>query len=400
VPAIHAHESPAVWHIPAGAAHRDTGEAMDEIRKKTGRLLAAAMLAASAFLGGSPPAVAEDSPTACSQAVDGTTPVPAGATLASVPPNPDGPTRVGAAFFVTELREIDAVRDDYAFRGYLRATWCDPRLAFDPDAAGTRERVSMGAEAEQEVARIWTPAGFPVNRAGGLDISERVLRVRHDGTVQHDLNLSLRVAADFDLRRFPFDRQILELEVESFRWTAESLVWVPDGSGTGFSRDFEIPEWRITRVGSRVETATALRSPDPFSRFVFEIEVERKAGFYVWKVMLPLIIIVALSWSIFWMSEERVAGRSRITATGVLTIVAYQFVVAEDLPRIAYLTLLDKVMILSFVLLAVTVVQSLVIARYQDDDMPRALRIDRASRWIFPSAYLLLLALVATTAGR
>ena len=55
---------------------------MDEIRKKTGRLLAAAMLAASAFLGGSPPASAEDSPAACSQ-VDGIAPVPAGATLAS-----------------------------------------------------------------------------------------------------------------------------------------------------------------------------------------------------------------------------------------------------------------------------------------------------------------------------
>jgi hypothetical protein len=84
----------------------------------------------------------------------------------------------------------------------------------------------------------------------------------------------------------------------------------------------------------------------------------------------------------------------------VLTIVAYQFVVAEDLPRIAYLTLLDKMMILSFVLLAVTVIQSLVVARYQDDDMPRALRIDRASRLIFPIAYLGLLTLVVTTAGR
>ncbi len=372
---------------------------MDEIRKKIGRLLAAAMFAASAFLGGSPPASAEDPPTACSQ-VDGIVPVPAGATLASVPPNPDGPTRVGAALFVTELREIDAVRDDYAFRGYLRATWCDPRLAFDPDAEGTRERVTMGAEAEREVARIWFPAGFPVNRVGGLDISERVLRIRYDGTVQHDLNVSLRVAADFDLRRFPFDRQLLELEIESFRWTEESLVWVPDEAGTGFSEDFEIPEWRIARVGSRVETARALRSSDPFSRFVFEIEVEREAGFYVWKVMLPLIIIVGLSWSVFWMTEERVAGRSRITATGVLTIVAYQFVVAEELPRIAYLTLLDKMMILSFVLLAVTVVESLVIARYQEDDMPRALRIDRASRWIFPSAYVVLLALAVTTSGR
>jgi len=387
-------------YLSSGPAQSDKGEAMDEIRKKTGRLLAAAMLAASVCLGGPPPASAEDSPAACSQVDYGIAPVPAGATLASVAPNPDGPTRVGAALFVTELREIDAVRDDYGFRGYLRATWCDPRLAFDPEPAGPRERVTMGAQAEGELARIWFPAGFPVNRVGSLDISERVLRIHSDGTVQHDLNVSLRVAADFDLRRFPFDRQLLELEIESFRWTEESLVWEPDEAGMGFSEDFEIPEWRIERVGSRVETAHSLRSPDPFSRFVFEIEVERESGFYVWKVMLPLIIIVGLSWSIFWMTEERVAARSRITATGVLTIVAYQFVVGEALPRIAYLTLLDKMMILSFVLLAVTVVQSLLIARYQEDDMPRARRIDRASRWFFPTGYLLLLTLIVTTAGR
>jgi hypothetical protein len=109
---------------------------------------------------------------------------------------------------------------------------------------------------------------------------------------------------------------------------------------------------------------------------------------------------VALSWSIFWMSDERLAARSRIAATGVLTIVAFQFVVGEDLPRIAYLTLLDKIMIISFMILAVTVLQSMIVSRYQDDDMPRAKRIDRISRLLFPGTYLVLMILLAATSGR
>jgi hypothetical protein len=304
------------------------------------------------------------------------------------------------AFFVSEVREIDAVHDDYAFRGYVRSTWCDPRMAFDPAEAGTDERVTFGSAAEQEMQRNWFPSGFPVDRVGRMDVTDRVLRVRHDGTVQSNINISLRVAADFDLRRFPFDRQRLELPVESFRWSEDDLVFVADPAATDFGHDFSIPEWRIERVGTRLESSRALRGDKPFSRLVLEIDIARKWRFYLWKILLPLVIIVSLSWSIFWMSEERVAGRSRITATGVLTIVAYQFVVAEDLPRIAYLTLLDKVMILSFVLLAVTVVQSLIVARYQDHDMPRAVRIDRISRLLFPGTYLVLLALVAATAGR
>jgi len=339
----------------------------------------------------------DESPAACGQ-VDYPPGDPGADPRAA--PNPVGPTLVGAGVFVTELREIDAVRDDFWFRGYLRATWCDPRLRFDPVAAGAHERVLMAAEAEREITRIWFPAGFPVNRVGQLDITERVLRIRHDGTVHHDLNLSVHLAADYDLRRFPFDRQVLELQIESFRWPRDSLRWVADEASTGFAADFEIPEWQITRVGSRLEEKHAIRNPVAFDRFVFEIEVARESRFYLWKVMLPLFIIVAISWSVFWMTDEPLAGRSRITATGVLTIVAYQFVVAEDLPRIAYLTLLDKVMIVSLILLAVTVVQSMIVARYQGDDPVRAARIDRASRWSFPLVYAgLLLAVAASSSG-
>jgi hypothetical protein len=356
---------------------------------------------ATAAAAESPPEPVEvESPAACSQVDYAPAPIPPGVDPTSVSPNPDGPTLVGMAFFVTELREIDAVRDDYAFRGYVRSTWCDPRRAFDSAEVGANQRVSFGKAAERETEGHWFPSGFPVNRIGQMDVTDRELSVNHDGTVQNNLNISLRVAADFDLRRFPFDRQRLELAVESFLWPEDDLVIVAEPMATGFANDFSIPEWHIERVGTRIESSSALRSARPFSRIVLEIDVVREWGFYVWKIMLPLVVIVALSWSIFWMSDERVAGRSRITATGVLTIVAYQFVVGEDLPRIAYLTLLDKVMILSFMLLAVTVVESLIVSRYQDDDMPRAVRIDRISRLLFPGTYLLLMVLLGATAGR
>ena len=347
-----------------------------------------------------PHSEAPESPAACSQVNYAQAEVPPGVDPASVSPNPDGPTLVGMAFFVTELREIDAVRDDFAFRGYVRSTWCDPNRAFDPAVARTNRRVSFGKAAEREMASGWSPSGFPVNRIGHMEITDRDLSVSPNGTVESNLNITLRVAADFDLRRFPFDRQRLEVVVESFLWPEDALVIVAEPNATGFAKDFSIPEWHIDRVSTRIESSNALRSVKSFSRIVLEIDVVREWGFYVWKIMLPLVVIVALSWSIFWMSDERVAGRSRITATGVLTIVAYQFVVGEDLPRIAYLTLLDKVMILSFMLLAVTVVESLVVSRYQDDDMARAVRIDRISRLVFPGVYLVLMVLLLATSGR
>jgi hypothetical protein len=345
-----------------------------------------------------------ESPAACSQ-VDYRTPASAaaretnGSAVVTNPPNPNGPTIVGVGFFVNDIRGIDPVRDEFQFRGYVRGIWCDPRHAFDPNAVGQRELVFTGEQVEKETKRMWMASSYPVNKVGELSFSERVLRIRHDGTVEQTINIGIPLATHFDLRRFPLDRQTLELQLESYLWNRDQLQFVHDETIGGFSDGISIPEWNIETVSGQVSEIAVMRSDTPFSRYTLEIEISRKPGFYVWKVFLPLIVIVALSWSIFWMTDERFSARSRISATGVLTVVAYQFVFAESLPRVGYLTLLDQVMIGSFGLLAVTVLQSLFVDRANRSDPAKAIRIDRTSRWLFPAVYAAMLAAIALSAG-
>jgi len=315
------------------------------------------------------------------------------------PPNPNGPTLVGVGFFVKDIREIDPVRDEFQFRGHVRALWCDPRLAFDPGIEGRDEFVFTGDGAVEKLRQIWSAAGYPANQVGELSTSERILRIHHDGTVEQTINVSLHLATPYDLHRFPFDRQTLVMEMESYLWHRDELQLIHDETISGFSAGIAIPEWTIREVRGHVSEVAVMRSDAPFSRYTLEIEIERQPGFYLWKVFLPLIVIVALSWSVFWMTDERFAARSRISATGVLTIVAYQFVFAENLPRVGYLTLLDQVMIGSFVLLAVTVLESLLVDRANRDDPANAIRIDRVSRWLFPAVYAVMLAAIALLAG-
>ena len=315
------------------------------------------------------------------------------------PPNPNGPTIVGVGFFVNDIRGIDPVRDEFQFRGYVQSLWCDPRLAFDPEVTGQQELIFTGDRVEEEFKRMWTASGYPVNKAGELSFSERVLRIRHDGTVEQSINLSLPLSTHYDLRRFPFDRQTLELQVESYLWNRDQLQFIHDETISGFSDGIAIPEWDIEAVNGHVSEVAVMRSDAPFARYILEIEIARKPGFYLWKVFLPLVVIVALSWSVFWMTDELFSGRSRISATGVLTVVAYQFVFAENLPRVGYLTLLDQVMIGSFGLLAVTVLESLLVDRANKQDPAKAIQIDRTSRWLFPTVYAAMLATIVLSAG-
>ena len=313
----------------------------------------------------------------------------------STPPSASGPTQVGMAIRVVELREIDPVEGSYLFRGYVRTSWCDRRHAFDRATEGKDERIYTGLAVSERLGKtVWYPVGFAVNQIGEMRFTERILRIRYDGTVEQDMNINVLLTSRFDLSRFPFDEQSLQLQIESFVYPSRQVEMVDDAARTGFAPTLELPEWKILAATGSVTEIRVMRSHEPFSRYTLNIVIERKPGFYLWKAFLPLAIIVALSWSIFWMPEERFAGRSRITATGVLTLVAYQFAFGTDQPRIGYLTLLDKTMILSFGLLACNMLESLMVSRLQDSDRDRALGVDRLSRMIFPAVYAIGLFLI------
>ncbi len=72
------------------------------------------------------------------------------------------------------------------------------------------------------------------------------------------------------------------------------------------------------------------------SALIMNVDVQR-ASFYVSRlVTLPLLLIVLLSFSVFWMDRSSLGDRISVSFIGILTVVAYQVVMSETLPRIAY----------------------------------------------------------------
>ena len=59
------------------------------------------------------------------------------------------------------------------------------------------------------------------------------------------------------------------------------------------------------------------------------------------------------------MDGSDLADRMAISFTGVLTSVAYQFIVTESLPRHIYNTFLDNFVLISFVMMALTIIENI-----------------------------------------
>ena len=114
----------------------------------------------------------------------------------------------------------------------------------------------------------------------------------------------------------------------------------------------------------------------------------------MWKVLVPLFSIVIMSWVVFWMSEERLARRASVSATGILTIIAFQFIIAESLPKVAYMTTMDRILLLSFITTAATMLINVIVASPRLQANGVASKIDRVCMRVFPAAFVVGLMVV------
>jgi hypothetical protein len=317
-----------------------------------------------------------------------------------VPPNPSGPVLVDLGLFIEAITDIDPVTNTFRIEGFLDLVWCDPRESFNPEELGWHEKFFLEEDAHEELNTIWQPdITFP-NESSPRETENLELVVYEDGTIEYEERFSVTLEAHYDLRHFPFDSQLLEVEIESLAWSEQYLIFHREEDTIGFRSDFELAEWHASSIETEVAEVREIRDRHPYSEFVMLIHVERLAGFYIWRLLLPMIVIVALSWSVFWMKDDDLSNRLLVSFTGILTVVAYQFSVSDSLPHISYMTFMDAVITFSFFMMALTIVENiLVFIVYSNNRQDWAGRLEVACRYIFPSIYAAGLIFIAIRFG-
>lgn len=307
-----------------------------------------------------------------------------------IPPHQEGATLVDVGLFVEAITDIDPVTNQFTMEGFIDLIWCDPREQFEPEAIGWPEKIYLEDEAKQTLTKIWWPdITFP-NSDGARTIENRELIILPNGTIDYVEKFKVTLESNFNLRQFPFDEQVLEIELESLAWTEAHLLFHEEEGKIGFSDRFKLAEWRILSLESEIKPVQEVRESAPFSEFLVSVRVARESGYYVYKIMMPLIILVTLSWATFWIPQANIFQRVRLALSGILIVVAFQFAVTRDLPRLPFLTFIDILFILSFIALATTVIQTLFLYQlWQAGLEVKAKRIEWLSRRLFPMGYLI-----------
>lgn len=318
------------------------------------------------------------------------------------PPKTDGPLVVRGRFDFDDIDEINDGPETFDFTGVLTLTWRDPRLAFDPAEAGVDEKIYQGNYQFDEIATGWWPQVVLVNVSGSFESSGVLLRVRPDGTSTLVQKILATAEVDFEMHRFPIDQQRLDAVFMVLGYDRSEVVFEPEPVAPGaIARNVTLPQWLVTgsELFERERPAAYAGRGGVASTLVARVVVQRETFYISRLILFPLVVIVLLSFSVFWMDRSSLGDRISVSFIGILTGVAYQMVMGDVMPRIAYVTLMHGLLNLSFFVMCATVVMNLVVgALDKRGEFARGDRIDRICRWLFPLVYFGLMAAMVLTA--
>jgi cadmium resistance protein CadD (predicted permease) len=111
--------------------------------------------------------------------------------------------------------------------------------------------------------------------------------------------------------------------------------------------------------------------------------------------MLPLLLMVALSWAVFWVEAGDLATQVQIAVTTVLTIIAFAFAISGSLPRVSYLSFMDAFFLTCYLFVFIAIAELMSVhMSHRTNRSEVADRIRRYSRWLVPIAFLVANALL------
>ncbi len=259
-------------------------------------------------------------------------------------PDGKGPIEIRASFQLVSISQINDEAEQVAFSGGLTLVWQDPRQSFDPITDGVTEKVYSGAYQFNEISPGWYPQVTLVNTAGQYESRAVILRVKPNGTCILSEAIEAVAKVRLGMRRFPFDHQQLHLTFGLFGYEASEIAFNPEPT-VGFVEGplTKVPQWTLENVEGSIQIMNAGTSSGGASpaAFVVTMNVTRKPLYMLRLVVMPLTLIVMLSWSVFWMDRSSVGDRMSISFVGILTAVAYQMTLGGIVPSVSYLTLMN-----------------------------------------------------------
>ena len=291
------------------------------------------------------------------------------------------PVEVKSGLYIADLDSIDTAGQGFEARVFYEMRWFDSRLAHDGDQPITKK-----------LSEVWHPQAQILNQQKIWNSSPDQVKITPQGEVIYARGMWGSFSQPLKLKTFPFDQQKFSIKfVVGGGYTPEQVQFIADDTGrSGIAEELSVADWQVLNWESDL-TPFKLRNASERTSVTYSFTAKRLTSYFVVKMILPLIMIVMMSWAVFWMDPLNVASNVSISITSMLTLIAYRFSADTILPRLSYLTSLDYFILASTILVFLSLVQNLTTSSLaKNGNVDKAHKLDIACRIGFPVFFILI----------
>jgi len=162
-----------------------------------------------------------------------------------------------------------------------------------------------------------------------------------------------------DFRRHPFTTLSLPIMIEAddVMLNSSKLEISPDTQGSGIGQFIDSnlgwinQGWTLASYKHHYDSDFGFgKGASDFSQLIFEVKYSTSSWLSFWKILVPLMIVVAMIAGATKLETAHYDVRLTLPVTVLLTLVFMQQTHDANLPQLPYLTFLDEVYVVSYIL--------------------------------------------------
>ena len=196
-----------------------------------------------------------------------------------------------------------------------------------------------------------------------------------------------------DVFNYPFDKHNLEIKIGDYNFKRDKLVYSKNDSTTDLDEFVDLLDWKIEPGGVDFKDSTYEYADGSYSIAEFSIIVKRKPLSFVIKILLPAVIIMSIAFLVLFIKRRELGPRTALAVTALLSLIALYLTISSSLPEVSYMSKVDMLFSLSYLLIFVIIVFS-VAGFNTGKDSKEEYSPDKFLKWILPTVYFLSLVIL------
>ncbi|GAA6178707.1 proton-gated ion channel [Shimia sp. NS0008-38b] len=293
--------------------------------------------------------------------------------------------KVGVGIQIDQITSVDQQAENFGVVGTLFLQVDYSAFAFDAEEHGsTFKTYSLeGFRQILEDEGVLAPFFIFRNQQGRRFTQQTSVLVEDTGRITYAERFSATFQAPhFNFKRYPFDTQVFFVEVSSLL-PNEFVEFYPLEEKSGMGDLLGEEEWILSNDSISASVVPGIGQQGT-SMVALRFEGKRHIQYYALRILLPLLIILSVTWATFFLSEYR--RRIDMASANLLVFVAFNFAISTMLPKLGYLTFMDSLLAGMFLITGSTVLVNIALRRMKTsgrEDLAR--KIDSyLVIWIFP----------------